>query len=262
MRADVERAAGAALAAAAVTPPAVSAAATRPAAPVPPSGNGDHRAAMRQTIAAAMSRSKREIPHYYLATTIDLGAATAWLGERNAQLPPAERLVPAALLLAATARAARAVPALNGHWVDGSAQPAAAVHLGVIVSLRGGGLVAPVIHDAGEAGPAALMATLGDLVARARGGGLRASELAGATITVSNLGERGAEQVFGVIHPPQLALVGFGAIRDRPWAVGGDVVVRPLVSATLSADHRASDGPQGSRLLAEIDRLLQRPEEL
>ena len=283
-RADVERAAGARLLAGRVTP-AASAADARPAAsppttsspttppaqhvpaasppaPVAPSADGDRRAAARQTIAAAMSRSKREIPHYYLESSVDLGPALAWLRERNAELPPAARLVPAALLLAATARAARAVPALNGHWVGEAARPADRVDLGVAISLRGGGLISPAIQDADRQAPDALMAALGDLVTRARSGRLRASELAGATITVTNLGERGAEKVFGVIHPPQLALVGFGAIRERPWARDGMVGVRPVVCATLSADHRASDGQQGSRLLAEIDGLLQRPEEL
>lgn len=283
-RADVERAAGARLLAAhagsapppeapapaapppAVPPPAAAAQppATAAAAPsVPPAPVvSDRQAAMRQTIAAAMSRSKREIPHYYLESEIDLGAALAWLERRNAELPPAARLIPAALLLAATARAARAVPALNGHWGDGAPRPSDRVHLGVAISLRGGGLVTPAIHDADREAPDALMTALGDLVARARGGRLRASEMAGATITVTNLGERGADKVYGVIHPPQLALVGFGAIRQRPWAENGMVGVRPVVCATVSADHRASGGQEGSRLLAEIDRLLQRPEEL
>jgi pyruvate dehydrogenase E2 component (dihydrolipoamide acetyltransferase) len=82
------------------------------------------------------------------------------------------------------------------------------------------------------------------------------------TITVTNLGERGVDLVHGVIYPPQVALVGFGGVRERPWAAGGMLGVRPVVTATLAADHRASDGHTGSRLLALIDKRLQKPEEL
>jgi pyruvate dehydrogenase E2 component (dihydrolipoamide acetyltransferase) len=201
------------------------------------------------------------VPHYYLATTIDLAAATRWLAEANAARPVTERLLPAVLLLKATALAAREVPALNGVWDEGFT-PSAAVHLGVAVSLRGGGLVAPAIHDADRLELDALMAALRDLVQRARSGLLRASEMSDPTLTVTNLGDQGVDEVFGVIYPPQVALVGFGKIVERPWAVDGMLAVRPVVRASLSADHRASDGHVGARFLATIDRLLQHPEEL
>ena len=106
------------------------------------------------------------------------------------------------------------------------------------------------------------MAALRDLVQRARSGGLRSSELSDPTITFTSLGERGAESVFGVIYPPQVAIVGFGRVVLRPWVVDGVLVVRPLVSATLAADHRASDGHLGGQLLAAIDRALQSPDTL
>ncbi|MEV6020192.1 2-oxo acid dehydrogenase subunit E2 [Streptomyces sp. NPDC051997] len=218
--------------------------------------------AMRRAIASLMSRSKREIPHYYLSTTIDLAAAEDWRRRTNRGRTPADRLMPAALLLKAAAVAAREVPELNGYWQDDGFVPGAEVHLGVAVSLRQGGLLAPVIHRADTLPPDALMARLKDLVQRARRGRLRGSETTGATLTVTNLGEQGAETVFGVIHPPQVALVGFGAVVDRPWATNGLLGVRPVVTATLAADHRATDGAVGARYLTAVDRLLQRPEEL
>jgi len=221
----------------------------------------DRRAAMRHAIGQLMARSKREIPHYYLATTFDLGAASSWLADANSRRPVAERVLPAALLLKAVALAARHVTAMNGHWVDGF-QPAPAVHLGVAVSLRGGGLVAPAIHDADRLTVDELMAALRDVVERARSGRLRSSEMTDAGLTVTNLGEQGADEVYGVIYPPQVALVGFGRIVERPWASGGMLGVRPTVRATLAADHRVSDGHEGSRFLAAIDRLLQNPEAL
>jgi pyruvate dehydrogenase E2 component (dihydrolipoamide acetyltransferase) len=222
----------------------------------------DRVESMRQAIAAAMTRSKREIPHYYLATPIDMTASLAWLAEHNAALPVGERVLPAVLTLKAAALAAREVPALNGYWIDGAARPSDAVHVGVAIALRTGGLIAPAIHDADRKPLAELMRDLRDLVRRVRSGGLRSSELTDPTITVTSLGDRGARTVFGVIYPPQVALVGFGAIAERPWAQNGMVGARMALEATVAADHRASDGTQGSALLAAIDHHLQEPETL
>lgn len=216
----------------------------------------------RAAIAALMSRANREIPHYYLSTKIDLAVAMAWMRDRNADRPVAERLVPAALLLKSVALAARQVPELNGYWKDEAFVPSHTVRLGVAVSLRGGGLVAPALTDADTMPLPELMATLKGLVSRARGGRLRASETADPTLTVTNLGDQGVEAVFGVIYPPQVALVGLGRVIEQPVAVNGMLTVHPTVTATLSADHRASDGATGARFLTSIDRLLQRPEEL
>ena len=238
------------------TPPKVRAPEEPPAAP-----RADRQAAMRRAVGELMARSKREIPHYYLATTVDLTAALAWLTEENARRPVTERLLPAALLLKATALAAREVPAMNGFWVDGF-QPASGVHLGVAVSLRGGGLIAPALHDADALTLDELMAGLRDLVERARAGRLRSSEMSDPTLTVTNLGDQGADEVFGVIYPPQVALVGFGKVVERPWAADGMVGARPTVRATLAAAHRASEGHEGSRFLAILDRLLHAPEDL
>jgi pyruvate dehydrogenase E2 component (dihydrolipoamide acetyltransferase) len=220
------------------------------------------QAAMRKAIGALMARSKREIPHYYLATTIDMSNAIRWMADINASRSVDQRLLPAAVLLKATALAARRVPCMNGFWVNDSFCAADAVHLGVAVSLRGGGLIAPAIHDADSLSLDALMAALRGVVLRARGGTLRSSEMADLTITVTNLGDQGVEEVFGVIYPPQVALVGFGKVTERPWADNGMLLVRPLVRVTLSGDHRASDGHDGARFLASIEDLVHKPEEL
>ena len=238
------------------TPVEVRTPATSVAPPPPPVGD------MRRSIAALMTVSNQQIPHYHLSLTVDLWRSVQWMKERNRELEMAERLVPAALLLAATARAARAVPELNGHWIDGAFRPADRVDLGLILSLRSGGLLVPAISGADGLTVEEMMAHIKVLTRRARSGRLRGSDLVPPSITVSNLGDQGVDSVFGVIYPPQVALVGFGAVADRPWSVDGLLGVRPLVTVTLAGDHRATDGATGSRLLKTIDRLLQAPEEL
>ena len=247
-REDVERAAAA---------PGVSA-----AAPVPPARPRPDVMPMRHAIAAAMARSKREIPHYYLAHTIDLHRALAWLSEENARRPVEDRLLYGVLLVKAVALALREVSELNGRWRGDQVEPSAAIHVGVAISLRGGGLVAPALHDTDRQPLGDLMRTLRDVTQRARSGGLRSSELSDPTITVTSLGERGVETVFGIVYPPQVAIVGFGRIAERPWVVDGAVVPRPLVTATLAADHRVTDGHRGGLFLAALERLLQAPERL
>ncbi len=166
---------------------------------------------MRQAIADLMTRANRDIPHYYLSTTIDMAPAMDWLHAHNRRSPVAERILPAALLLKAAALAAREVPELNGFWTDDHFTAGGGVHLGVAVSLRGGGLVAPALHEA------------------------------------------------DALELPQLMT---GRIVDRPCAVDGLLGVRPVVTATLSADHRATDGAVGAHYLTAVDHLLQNPEQL
>jgi pyruvate dehydrogenase E2 component (dihydrolipoamide acetyltransferase) len=233
----------------------------------PPSGEKPRRigfdpAEMRKAIAAAMTRSKREIPHYYLSDTIDLGAALAWLEAFNAAQPVPQRLLPAALLLKASALALREVPQLNGTYTAGTFQPGSGIHVGWAISLRGGGLVAPAIRDTDTRSLPDLMAAMRDLVQRARSGRLRSSEFESPTITVTSLGDRGAETIAAIIYPPQVAIIGFGSILVRPWVVGDRIEPRSVVTASLAADHRVSDGHLGGLLLKAIGRLLQEPEKL
>jgi len=158
--------------------------------------------------------------------------------------------------------ALRAFPDLNGHWVDGGFDPADRVHLGVAVSLRGGGLVAPAIHDADTLSLDDTMAALSDLVARARAGRLRGSEMSEQTCTVTILGDRGVDRTFPVIIPPQVAIIGFGRVVDTPVAVDGTVAVHPVVQASLAGDHRVTDGHTGGLLLLDIERRLQEMDQL
>lgn len=222
----------------------------------------DRRQRMRDAIAAAMARSKREIPHYYLATAIDFHRALQWMTDTNTERGIADRLIPGVLLIKAVALALQSVPELNGFFLDGRAQPSAEIHVGTAISLRGGGLVAPALLNTAQRTLGELMHDYQDLVQRARAGSLRSAEMTKPTITVTSLGDRGVDTVFGVIYPPQIALVGFGRPSERPWVHDGRIMARPVVHATLSADHRASDGHRGALFLDAIDHLLQEPDKL
>jgi pyruvate dehydrogenase E2 component (dihydrolipoamide acetyltransferase) len=266
-RRDVESAAAALTAAPA--PPAAPEPAPPPAPPAPaaPRAPGaadveDRQAGMRRAIAAAMARSKREAPHFYLGETLDLSRAVAWLAQENLRRPVADRLLHGVLLLKAVALALREVPELNATWQGEQVVQGEHVNLGIAIFLRGGGLVAPAIHDADGLELDELMRAFRDLVARARSWSLRSSELSDPTITVTSLGERGAESVLPVIFPPQVAIVGFGRLVERPWIADGQVLPCPLVQATLAADHRVTDGHRAGAFLSALQRLLEEPENL
>ena len=217
---------------------------------------------MRALIAERMTTANREIPHYFLAQDVDVSPVLEWLTKRNEDRPIAERVLPAALYLKAVALAAAAHPELNGFWVDGGFRPGEAVNVAMAVSLRRGGLVTPNVADADERTVDEIMAQLREFVAAARTGTLRGSWMTGATITLTNLGDKGSDLVHGVINPPQVALVGMGAARDRPWVVDGELAVRPVMTVTLAADHRATDGVTGARMLTAIAHALADPEGL
>ena len=219
-------------------------------------------AAMRIAIGAAMARSKREIPHYYLEHQIDVTPCENWLTQKNASLPPDSRILMGVLAAKAVALAARRFPAFNGFYRDNKFEAAPAVHIGVAIAIRGGGLAAPALHDADQLSIDELMAHLRDLIQRTRAGRIRGSEMSDPTITVSSLGERGVEALYGIIYPPQVAIVGFGKVVLRPWVVDGAIGPRSVVTMTLSGDHRVTDGHAGALFLAEIGKLMQEPDKL
>jgi pyruvate dehydrogenase E2 component (dihydrolipoamide acetyltransferase) len=269
-RVDVERAA-AELKAKAVEPPpsapapvapAVAPPAPTPAEPVAARPALDFQAGMRRAIAAAMARSNREIPHYYLETRIDLSGALRWLEVENLKRSIKDRLLPVVLLIKATARALVDVPELNGYWLDDQHQPQEAINIGFAIALRQGGLVTPAIHHADLKSLDELMEAMRDIITRTRAGKLRSSDMTDATITLTSLGDLGVEKVYGVIYPPQVALVGFGKVMEQPWVENGMFGIRPVITATLAGDHRATDGHRGGQFLDALNRHLQEPEKL
>jgi pyruvate dehydrogenase E2 component (dihydrolipoamide acetyltransferase) len=217
---------------------------------------------MRQAIAAAMSRSNRDIPHYYLEKKIDLSTALNWLEQENLKRSVKDRILPVVLMLKATALTLRDIPELNGFWLDNELKMQEGIHIGFAILIRGGGLITPAIHNVDQKSLDQLREDMHDLITRTRAGKLRSSEMTDATITMTNLGDRGVDIVHGVIYPPQVALVGFGKVIDQVWVENGMIAIRPVVSATLAGDHRATDGHRGGQFLNKLDSYLQEPSKL
>ena len=232
------------------------AAAGKPAAPT------DARAAMRATIGAAMARAKREIPHYYLGHCVDFGRARDWLTQHNAPLAVKDRLLEAVLITKAVALAAARIEGFNGFFRDGRFEPSTAVHVGAAIAVRGGGLLAPALMDADRKDLTTLMQEFSALVTRVRAGHLRSGEFTAASITVTSLGTDGVDVLYPIINPPQVAIVGAGAIRDQAWVQDGQIAVRPILTLTVAADHRVTDGRAGARFLRAVADLLAHPEAL
>lgn len=216
---------------------------------------------IRTAVAAAMSKSNREIPHYYLQTKVDMSPVLRWLAEKNKQLSVKDRLLPIAVLIKAVAKSLLEIPDLNAWW-DNGLQRKNNINIGFVVSLRTGGILIPAIRDAGEKSLTEIMKNLSDIIQRARSLKLKSSELSDSTITITSLGEGAVETVYGVIYPPQVALISVGGIAEEPWAENGMLTVRPILTVGLAADHRATDGNTGSQFLNTLKKNLKQPENL
>jgi pyruvate dehydrogenase E2 component (dihydrolipoamide acetyltransferase) len=217
--------------------------------------------AIRSAVAAAMSKSNREIPHYYLEKKIDISKALSWLGEANSQRSVKNRVLVAVLLIKATAKALLEFPDLNAVWKNGL-QAKKEINIGFVVSLRSGGIIVPAFHQVDTKTIDEIMEMMNDIIPRARALKLRSSELSDSTITITNIGDGGADSVFGIIYPPQVAIIGFGTVSEQPYAEKGLLGIHSFISVTLAGDHRATDGLSGSRFLASLNKHLQNPESL
>lgn len=217
---------------------------------------------MRKAISDAMSRSKKEIPHYYLALDINLTKAQQWLVEQNQQREPEKRLLLPAVLLTAIARKLTKFPDLNGFYQDEHFTSSSDINIGNTISLREGGLVIPAILNADQLTLDQTMEALRDLAERSRYGRLRSSEISAGTITVTSIGERGADSITGVIYPPQVAIIGLGRLRQIPIANDGQIEIADVMTVTLAADHRVTDGITGAHFLNALSKQLQHPEDL
>ncbi len=226
-------------------------------------GAGNSLINIREAIARVMSRSKREIPHYYLQSQFVVDTLVTWLDTQNRNSPPEQRLFMPAVLMRAIVLALKTNSAMNGFYENGIFTPSSAIHLGITVSLKPDGVMTPAIIDAQDLSLNELNAAFADLVQRARAGKLRNREMTDGTITVTNVGDLGADTVTGVIFAPQVALIGLGRIHKAAVVdTEGGLRAGLVLNATLSADHRVTDGLAGSKLLSTLGRLLAQPEGL
>lgn len=228
---------------------------------VEPEKHGTAAESIRTAVAAAMSKSNKEIPHYYLGKSIDMTHALTWLKEENSKRTAKERLLPVVLLIKATAQSLTEFPDLNAIWDDGLQQKKD-INIGFVVSLRSGGIIVPAIHQANLKNVDEIMEALNDIIPRARALKLRSSELSDSTVTITSIGDGGADTIFGVIYPPQVAIIGFGSISEQPFAQDGMLGIRSSIFVTLAGDHRATDGLTGSGFLVSLNKYLQNPEAL
>ena len=211
---------------------------------------------MRQAIARRMVQSKQSAPHFYVSRDLEMDAAMDALAALNAGRAKEERATVTALLLKAIASTLTAHPAFNAVWNGETLERVDAINLGVAIDLGDAGLIAPALLDCATKSVDQLGAELRDLVARARIGKLRAPEIAEGTFTLSNLGGLGVTGFTAIITPPQVAILATGVTEPRAVVRDGQVVIRRIMSATLSSDHRAVDGAGAARVLGDLQELL------
>lgn len=213
---------------------------------------------MRQAIARRMSQSKREAPHFYLITEVDMTAAMKLREELNQTLEGEARITVNDMVVKAAANALKKFPQINASYLEDRLQANEKINIGVAVALEEG-LVAPALLDCGNKSLAEIARASKDLVERARAGVLKQEEYTGATFTVSNLGMFDVDAFIAIINPPQSAILAVGTARSQPVVRGDQIVIAQQMKLTLSADHRVTDGAQAAQFLAEVKRLLQNP---
>lgn len=217
---------------------------------------------LRLSIASAMARSKKEIPHYYLKRKIYLDSLIKWLDEKNTISTAEERLLIPAVLMRAVILALKKYPQLNGYYINDKFEMSESVNLGTAFALKDEGVLVPAVLEAEKLSLSEFNLAFQNLALRTKNGGLKNRELNEGTITVTNVGDLGSDEVFGIIFPPQVAIVGFGRIRKEPIVDTinqGEIYPGFVIDVTLSADHRVSDGLLGAKFLNELANVLNHP---
>ncbi|MFQ5618135.1 MAG: pyruvate dehydrogenase complex dihydrolipoamide acetyltransferase [Rhodospirillales bacterium] len=216
---------------------------------------------MRKVIAARLSQSKRDIPHFYLTIDCRMDALLDVRRELNANAPEGEgsyKLSVNDFIIRAVALALRRVPAANATWTDEAILRYDRVDVCVAVATPGG-LITPVIRGADNKGLRVLSSEMNDLAARAREGKLLPEEYQGGGFTISNLGMYGIKEFAAIINPPQSCILAVGAGAQRPVVEDGALAVATVMSCTLAVDHRAVDGAVGAEFLGAFKRLIEAP---
>jgi pyruvate dehydrogenase E2 component (dihydrolipoamide acetyltransferase) len=243
-------------------PPAPATAATpapQPAPAAPSSGVTEHELSpIRRTIARRLVESKRDIPHYYVTSSIDMRAVAAMRDQINAQRAGEPKISYNDFIVRACALALRKFPTVNAQLVEGRLRTIESAHVGIAVALPEG-LIVPVLREADRKSLSQISAEAHALAERARAGRLKPEEYSGGTFTISNLGMYDVESFTGIINPPECALLAVGGIQEVPVVAQGQIIAGLRMRVTLSADHRVIDGAVAAQFLQEVKRLLQEP---
>jgi pyruvate dehydrogenase E2 component (dihydrolipoamide acetyltransferase) len=211
---------------------------------------------MRKAIARRMSQSKQQAPHFYVTCEIAMDAAIEATSNLNAA--PDERITQTAVMLKTVALALADEPAFNAHWTEAGHELIDDINIGVAIDIPAG-LIAPAILDCRDLDIREISVRLKDLAERAKKGKLRTTEMSDATFTLSNLGMFDVSSFTAIVTPPQVAILATGRSRPLPRVVDDEIVVRTIMTATLSSDHRAVDGVGAARFLAKLKERLESP---
>jgi pyruvate dehydrogenase E2 component (dihydrolipoamide acetyltransferase) len=207
-------------------------------------------------MAQRLQESWQTVPHFYLEREVNAKALVKWRQQQNERT--GVKITYTDLLVKLVATALRDHARLNAAWIDGEIIANAAINIGLAVAVEDG-LLVPVIQGADQLGLAAIAARRADLVARAGSGKVQPADLAGGTFTISNLGMFGVERFNAIVNPPQAAILAVGALVDRVVPVKGKAKVRPMMSLTLSCDHRVVDGARAAQFLQSLAAYVEEP---
>ena len=210
-----------------------------------------------RAMAARTTESWQSVPHFYLRREVDATRLESWHSSVRAK-PGHDRVSRTDLLVKVAAEALGRHPRVNSTWRDGAVVPFERIGVGIAVAVEEG-LVVPVVRDADRLSLAETMSRRLELVDAARAGRLRPDDVTGGTFTISNLGMYGVDSFDAIVNAPQAALLAVGRIAERPWVVGGELVVRPMLTLTVSFDHRVVDGARGAEFLDTLASLVDEP---
>ncbi len=231
--------------------------AARPAAPAPPAAGRAEQSKLRLAVAKQMVASKREVPHFYVTSEIDMGDAARVRDSLNAVDPP-ERITFTHLIVRALVLTLQRHPRVNASWVEERVVFHDDVNIGVAVAVEDG-LIAPVLRSCQRLSLREIARATADLVHRAQSGKFTGDVLTGGTFTVSNMGMLDIEDFSAVIIPPQAAILAVGAIKERPVVRDGQLTVARTMRVTMSVDHRVLNGMEAGRFLEDLKRVLENP---
>jgi pyruvate dehydrogenase E2 component (dihydrolipoamide acetyltransferase) len=223
----------------------------------PADGGGFEVGTVWRVMAERTQRSWQEVPHFFLSRDVDASRLNSWRDAARAR-PGNERVTHTDLLVKVCAEALRRHPRVNASWRDGAIVGGPAVNVAIAVATDDG-LVAPVIHSADRLELGAISARRREIAEAARAGRLRQEDVRDGTFTISNLGMFGVDAFQAIVNAPQAAILAVGRIGERPWAESGELVVRPVLTLTLSFDHRVVDGARGAEFLDTLASLVEEP---